>query len=64
MGSAQPKLHQLRVWQGDLQREARVLLLEKGEEMLGRPEQQMGDAISLLVHALFMLIDIQTCYIV
>lgn len=63
MGSAQPKLHQLRVWQGDLQREARVLLLEKGEEMLGRPEQ-MGDAISLLVYALFMLTDIQTCYIV
>lgn len=63
MGSAQPKLHQLRVWQGDLQREARVLLLEKGEEMLGRQEQ-MGDAISLLVYALFMLIDIQTCYIV
>lgn len=47
IGSAQPKLHQLRVGQGDLQRKARVLLLEKGEGMLGRPEQQMGDAIPL-----------------
>lgn len=48
--SAQHKPHQLRVGQGHLQREARALLLEKGERMLGRPKQQTWNATSLLIY--------------